>query len=93
MNQQCEHIKQIKAVTPNTHGCEECLKIRDGWVHLRLCEMCGHVGCCDSSKNKHATKHFHQTTHAIVKSLEPGEEWGYCYPDDLFYESLPGERQ
>ena len=89
MNQQCEHIKQIKAVKPNTLGCEECLKTGDGWVHLRLCEMCGHVGCCDSSKNKHATKHFHATQHAVVKSLEPGEEWGYCYPDDLFYESLP----
>lgn len=89
MNQQCEHIKQIKEVTPRTKGCEECLKTGDGWVHLRLCEMCGHVGCCDSSKNTHATKHFHATAHAIVKSIEPGEDWGYCYPDDLFFESLP----
>jgi uncharacterized UBP type Zn finger protein len=93
MNEQCEHIEQIKAVTPNTNGCEECLKTGDGWVHLRLCEMCGHVGCCDSSKNKHATKHFQATAHAIVKSLEQGEDWGYCYPDDLFYESLPDIRQ
>lgn len=93
MNQECEHIKQIKAVAPRTNGCEECLKTGDGWVHLRLCEMCGHVGCCDSSKNKHATKHFHATTHAVIKSLEPGEDWGYCYPDDLFYETLPAVRQ
>ena len=87
--QYCEHIKQIKNVAPHTDGCEECLKTGDSWVHLRLCEMCGHVGCCDSSKNKHATKHFHATLHAVVKSLEPGEDWGYCYPDDLFYETLP----
>ena len=93
MNQECEHVKQIKAVEPCTNGCEECLKTGDGWVHLRLCEMCGHVGCCDSSKNKHGTKHFQQTTHAIVKSLEPGEDWGYCYADDLFFESLPDVSQ
>lgn len=93
MTQECEHIKRIKAVAPRTTGCEECLKSGDGWVHLRLCEMCGHVGCCDSSKNKHATKHFHATQHAIVKSLEPGEDWGYCCPDDLFYESLPDVSQ
>lgn len=89
MSQECKHVKQIKAVAPRTKGCEECLKTGDSWVHLRLCKMCGHVGCCDSSVNTHATKHFHATQHAIVKSLEPGEDWGYCYPDDLFYESLP----
>ena len=89
MNQECERIKQIKSVVPRTDGCEKCLKMGDGWVHLRLCEACGHVGCCDSSKNKHATKHYNETAHAVVKSLEPGEDWGYCYADDLFYESLP----
>lgn len=89
MAQACEHLKEIKHVTPQTQGCEECLKLGDEWVHLRLCETCGHVGCCDSSKNKHATKHFHHTTHPIVKSLEPGEVWGYCYADDMFYETLP----
>ena len=85
----CEHLKEIKTVTPSADGCEDCLKIGDDWVHLRLCEICGHVGCCDSSKNKHATEHFHQTTHPIIKSFEPGEDWGYCYVDDLFYETLP----
>ena len=90
MEKGCVHLKEIQNVAPRTpDGCEECLKTGDGWVHLRLCEICGHVGCCDNSKNKHATKHYHQTTHPIIKSFEPGEEWIYCYPDDLFYESLP----
>lgn len=89
MNQPCKHLSEIKEVTPKTQGCEECLLTGDSWVHLRLCEICGHVGCCDSSKNKHATAHFHETNHPIIKSLERGEEWGYCYADDLFYESLP----
>jgi uncharacterized UBP type Zn finger protein len=84
----CKHLSQIREVTPSARGCEDCLRIGDSWVHLRLCEICGHVGCCDSSKNKHATKHFQQTQHAIIKSFEPGEEWGYCYVDDAFFESL-----
>jgi hypothetical protein len=80
----CTHLNQIRNVTPRTpNGCEECLKMGDTWVHLRLCLECGHVGCCDSSKNKHATKHFHQTKHPIMKSLEPGENWGWCYIDEL----------
>ena len=86
--QTCEHVKQIQTVTPNTKGCEECLKMGDRWVHLRVCLTCGHVGCCDSSKNKHATKHYHATGHPMVKSLEPGEVWGYCYADDIFYEEI-----
>lgn len=85
----CEHLKEIKQVTPSADGCEDCLKIGARWVHLRLCESCGHVGCCDSSPNRHATRHFHRTNHPIVKSFEPGEEWGYCYIDDRFYETLP----
>ncbi|HLA94404.1 MAG TPA: UBP-type zinc finger domain-containing protein [Pyrinomonadaceae bacterium] len=85
----CEHVKDIVAVTPSADGCEECLKTGSWWVHLRLCEICGHVGCCDNSPNKHATKHYHASKHAIVKSFEPGEDWGYCYVDDQFYESLP----
>lgn len=87
--QYCEHVNQIADVTPSADGCEDCLKIGGRWVHLRLCETCGHVGCCDSSPNKHATKHYHATEHPVVKSFEPGEEWGYCYPDDQFYERLP----
>ncbi len=89
MNETCEHVKHLHSVTPSGNGCEECLKMGDSWVHLRLCEICGHVGCCDSSKNKHATKHFHATGHPVIKSFEPGEDWGYCYVDDIFYETLP----
>ncbi len=85
----CEHLKEIKKVTPSAEGCEDCLKMDGKWLHLRLCEICGHVGCCDSSPNKHATKHFHATDHAIIKSFEKGEDWGYCYVDDMFYEALP----
>ena len=81
--EECKHLNQIKQVTPRTKGCEECLKTGDTWVHLRLCLECGHVGCCDSSKNKHATKHFHRSKHPIMKSLEPGETWGWCYVDEL----------
>ena len=61
----------------------------DSWVHLRLCEICGHVGCCDSSKNRHATKHFKNTKHAIMRSFEPGENWGWCYIDDVMIEPFP----
>lgn len=84
----CAHLNQVREVTPSADGCEECLKTNDTWVHLRLCEICGHVGCCDNSKNKHATKHFHATKHPIIKSFESGEEWGYCYVDRVFFESL-----
>ena len=84
--QVCTHLEQIRNPQPKTKGCEECLKMGDTWVHLRLCESCGHVGCCDSSKNKHATKHFRATGHPIVKSLERGEDWMYCYFDDVMFE-------
>ena len=82
----CSHLDQITNPRPHSKGCEECLKVGDSWVHLRLCESCGHVGCCDSSKNKHATKHAHATGHPIVKSLERGEDWLYCYVDDVTFE-------
>ena len=81
-------------VEPSGHGCKECLDSGDEWVHLRLCMSCGHVGCCDSSPNKHATKHFHRSQHPVVKSYEPGEDWAYCYVDDLMIDGiavLPGE--
>jgi uncharacterized UBP type Zn finger protein len=81
---QCTHLDQIKDVTPRTpQGCEECLAIGDTWVHLRLCMICGHVGCRDDSKNRHATKHFHATGHPIMKSFEPRETWGWCYVDEV----------
>jgi uncharacterized UBP type Zn finger protein len=85
----CSHLAQIQNPSPNTNGCEECLKMGDTWVHLRLCEICGHVGCCDSSKNRHATKHFHQTKHPIMRSIEPGEDWGWCYIDEVILEPFP----
>jgi len=87
-NSLCRHFEQvnqrIKPMTPN--GCEECLQIGSGWVHLRLCLSCGHVGCCDSSPNKHATKHFHKTKHPIIKSFQPGENWEWCYVDEVLVE-------
>ena len=79
----CTHRDQIADVAPNTEGCEECLRCGERWVHLRMCLKCGHVGCCDSSPNKHATAHFRATGHPIVRSLEPGERWRWCYVDKL----------
>ena len=77
----CTHTDQINAVTPNTDGCEECLKSGDSWVNLRMCLTCGHVGCCDDSTNKHATKHFQATNHPIIKTLEDGQDWTWCFID------------
>lgn len=82
----CTHLDQIRKVKPKTKGCEECLKLGDRWVHLRLCLICGHVGCCDASKNKHATKHFHATKHPVIGSQEPGENWMWCYVDEVMLE-------
>jgi len=83
----CSHISHIKNVHPHTQGCEECLKMGDSWVHLRLCRECGHVGCCDSSKNKHASKHFHASKHPIMQSIEPGESWMWCFVDQVELEA------
>jgi uncharacterized UBP type Zn finger protein len=80
---QCTHLAGIQDVKPRAQGCEECLAMGDTWVHLRLCLGCGHVGCCDSSKNKHATKHFRATHHPIVRSMERGEHWMWCYIDEV----------
>lgn len=80
---ECSHLGMIRNVRPRMRGCEECLKMGDTWVHLRLCLTCGHVGCCDTSINKHATKHFHRTQHPIMRSFEPGEDWGWCYADQV----------
>ena len=81
----CFHVNQIKKVKPSANGCEECLKTGDTWVHLRMCLVCGHVGCCDSSKNKHATKHFKQTGHPIMQSFPDGD-WKWCYVDEVAVE-------
>ncbi len=79
----CTHLDQVQDVTPGTQGCEECLKSGDRWVHLRICMSCGHVGCCDMSKNKHARQHFKDSGHAIMQSFEPGETWRWCYIDNI----------
>jgi Zn-finger in ubiquitin-hydrolases and other protein len=86
----CEHLAHAHDLHPKQHLCEDCVKTGDSWVHLRICLTCGHVGCCDSSKNKHATRHFHATHHAIIRSIEPGETWGWCYVDHLTYELADG---
>jgi uncharacterized UBP type Zn finger protein len=88
MATKCKHLEAVQPVEPHTKGCEECLAAGDEWVHLRLCESCGHVGCCDSSKNRHATKHFRATQHPVIKSFEAGEDWGWCYVDEIFFETL-----
>jgi uncharacterized UBP type Zn finger protein len=91
MAPRCTHLDQVKDVTPRTpEGCEECLKTKGWWVHLRLCLSCGHVGCCDQSPGTHATKHYQQSRHAIIRSFEPGEDWGWCYVDQLMMEPAPG---
>ncbi|MGH9474089.1 MAG: UBP-type zinc finger domain-containing protein [Terriglobales bacterium] len=83
MAELCAHLNQIKVRETGTRECGECVKSGDSWVHLRLCLECGHVGCCDSSKNKHATRHFHATHHPLIRSIEPGERWVWCYPDAM----------
>ena len=67
-------------------GCEECLKSGDPWLHLRICRTCGHVGCCDQSPNRHATKHFHATRHPIIEAYDPPEGWGWCYVDEVMFD-------
>jgi uncharacterized UBP type Zn finger protein len=79
----CRHVKLIRFTRTNVHVCQECVKTGDEWVHLRLCMECGQVGCCDDSKNKHATKHFQKTKHPIIRSIEPGEAWTWCYIDEV----------
>lgn len=87
MSKGCSHLKQTPKITSTkTHVCEDCIKTGDSWVHLRMCMDCGHVGCCDSSKNKHATKHFHASKHPVIRSVEPGESWTWCYVDELMGE-------
>ena len=89
----CSHLDEIVNPEPHSTGCEDCLAAgRRDWVHLRVCQECGHVGCCDNSPNKHATKHFRKVHHPIIRSFEPGEDWGWCYVDELMMEPAPGER-
>ena len=76
----CEHVREIRNVEPDAEGCSDCLAVGDRWVQLRMCLTCGHVGCCDSSKNKHATAHWKATAHPIMRSAEPGQDRRWCYP-------------
>jgi len=83
----CEHLTNITDLkSAKSYECEECKKTGSRWVHLRTCQTCGATLCCDSSPNRHATKHAHATGHPVVASAEPGERWLYCYPDDAFAE-------
>jgi uncharacterized UBP type Zn finger protein len=88
----CSHLSGLNPVPPRAPGCEECLKTGSPWVHLRACLSCGHVGCCDSSPGRHATRHFHLTTHPLVASLEPGEDWMWCYVDQVMIDVAPQAR-
>jgi hypothetical protein len=85
----CSHFDQASVLTTEVRECSECVAMGSGWVHLRMCLMCGHVACCDSSPHKHASKHFHSSGDAVMRSLEPGENWGYCFVDDEWVDGLP----
>ncbi len=81
----CTHLDEITVteLPASVDGCEDCLRIGAKWLHLRICLMCGHVGCCDDSPNRHATHHAHEASHPIIRSLEPGEDWSWCYVDEV----------
>ena len=82
----CTHLDTIAAVGPSDDGCHECLQADGWWVHLRMCQQCGHVGCCDNSPGRHATGHYQSSGHPIIRSFEQGEEWFWCYPEELAFE-------
>jgi uncharacterized UBP type Zn finger protein len=88
MAAECTHLDQVQLLDlPDpVDGCEECLKTGGRWVHLRMCTSCGHIGCCDNSPGKHATGHYNETGHPIIRSAEPGETWSWCFPDELMME-------
>ena len=81
----CTHLDEVKVLElpAEVDGCEDCLRTGAKWLHLRICLICGHVGCCDDSPNRHATAHYHATTHPLIRSLEPGEDWNWCYVDEV----------
>lgn len=90
MSSSCEHLPLVREVAPSANGCEDCPRTGDRWVKLRICMICGHVGCCDSSPNKHATAHWQANPdHVLIRSFEPGENWWWCYADELAFE-VPG---
>lgn len=85
----CSHVNEVRDVTPQSEGCAECLASGDTWVQLRMCLTCGHVGCCDSSRNKHARQHFHWTKHPLIRSHQSGQDWAWCYLDETYIQPVP----
>jgi hypothetical protein len=85
MSEACSHLDEVADVAPSSEGCEDCVRIGGRWVHLRMCMSCGHVGCCDNSPHRHATAHFTSQQHPVIQSYEPGEDWWFCYLDDLAF--------
>ena len=85
MSEVCTHLDQValSELPPSVEGCEECLRDGSKWLHLRICLTCGHVGCCDSSVNKHAAAHFAASGHPVMRSIEPGEAWRWCFIDEI----------
>jgi len=90
MTDRCEHFSDIQSVDARTNGCEGCLALGDRWTQLRVCLTCGHVGCCEDSKNAHALAHFNATGHPMIASLERGETWGWCYVHRRYFDPMPG---
>jgi uncharacterized UBP type Zn finger protein len=87
MSELCTHLDEVTLheLPASVHGCEDCLREGSKWLHLRVCLTCGHVGCCDSSPNRHATAHHQVTSHPIIRSIEPGEDWSWCYVDEVTF--------
>jgi uncharacterized UBP type Zn finger protein len=79
----CTHLSEVRDVVRSSDGCEQCLALGDTWVHLRMCLTCGQIGCCDSSKNRHAHRHADETGHPIAQSVERGDDWAWCYVDEI----------
>jgi len=91
----CTHLDEVEVseLPAEVAGCEDCLRMGTKWLHLRICLSCGHVGCCDNSPERHATAHYHEASHPLIRSLEPGEEWSWCYVDDfaMLIDGVTGE--
>ena len=82
---ECSHLDSVQYLDlpDEIEGCEECLALGTRWVHLRMCQTCGHIGCCDNSQGKHATAHYKAIGHPIIRSAQPGEDWSWCYVDEV----------
>jgi Zn-finger in ubiquitin-hydrolases and other protein len=95
MSDMCTHLDSIKLteLPPTIAGCEECVATSGTWMHLRMCQSCGHIGCCDSSPNRHASKHAAARGHPIIRSAEPGEDWSWCYVDEVAFVVRSGHEQ